>query len=400
MLNNDVLAAAPATAVPTLDPARADVDQAATISAIEMSRLTGIGRERLRTWERRHGFPTPVRAPNNVRRYLAADVRRVLAVARLVEAGVPLAEAIESRPDESAEPASMISLGATLDDAPMPAIAVSGPAPLTVAWANTATVKSPESITVGDALLDAVPEFGPRAVSQLQQLMVGSEASTAVIEHLDWIGTFPTLRRSVAWRLSPQASSEAIVVLVQLTDDATTASGAGMELVSQQTAWATAVRCGGDVLRQQTGLTSVQRAIAQVVRHTGAIDGFIATCREGSLRTASSVRGAFTPRTVDVAPHDPTLQSIRDGELDWLDAEARRPFDPPCRSQMLVVPMTAGGHTIGGLFLVYPEELALCDITRELLRSFATSLAITLQREHFSQRRGSETGEHAAAGLR
>lgn len=354
------------------------------ISSVEMSRLTGIGSGRLRTWERRHGFPTPVRAANNVRRYLASDVRRVLAVARLVEAGLPLAEAIQARPEEGSVPTPAGSLGAALDEAPAAAIALSGPAPLTVAWVNTATMKAPEAIQVGEDLLEVLPEFGPKAVSTIQQLMVGTRAQSAVVEHLDWVGTFPTVRRSVAWRIAPHANCETSVVLMQLEEGSDLE--AGLELVSQQATWTAAIRAGGETLRAHGGITSVQRAIAQVVSKTGAIDGFLATCRDDGLRSASSVRGTFCASTIAVRPDGPLMITLRCAELHWLDRDERAAFGAPTRSRMLSVPMIAGGAALGGLFLVFPEELALDDASTELLRVFGTSLAITLQREHLTQR--------------
>src|SRR6195952_6005146 len=51
-----------------------------TVSATRFSQLTGVSRERLRTWERRHGFPQPVRVGSGPRRYAIADTARVLAV--------------------------------------------------------------------------------------------------------------------------------------------------------------------------------------------------------------------------------------------------------------------------------------------------------------------------------
>ena len=39
-----------------------------TITATRFAELTGVSRERLRTWERRYGFPTPRRVGAGARR--------------------------------------------------------------------------------------------------------------------------------------------------------------------------------------------------------------------------------------------------------------------------------------------------------------------------------------------
>ena len=65
-----------------------------TVSATRFSELTGVSRERLRTWERRHGFPEPVRIGSGPRRYALADAARVVAVRHAAAAGAPLPEAI------------------------------------------------------------------------------------------------------------------------------------------------------------------------------------------------------------------------------------------------------------------------------------------------------------------
>ncbi len=65
-----------------------------TLSATDFAALTGVSRERLRTWERRHRFPEPVREHGGARRYAVDDVARVVAVRRAIEAGTPVAAAL------------------------------------------------------------------------------------------------------------------------------------------------------------------------------------------------------------------------------------------------------------------------------------------------------------------
>jgi methanogenic corrinoid protein MtbC1 len=56
-----------------------------TISAVE--RDTGIGKETLRVWERRYGFPAPSRDAHGERLYPAAQVERLRQIKRLMDLG-------------------------------------------------------------------------------------------------------------------------------------------------------------------------------------------------------------------------------------------------------------------------------------------------------------------------
>lgn len=354
---------------------------AVTISASEMVRLSGVGRERLRTWERRHGFPTPVRCENNVRRYHAEDVRHVIAVSRAVDRGVPLVDAIQEALAAAEVRPSLTSLGAALDHAPTPAIAVSGPEPLVVIWANGPTLAAPEAPAVGAALLDAVPTFGAAAKSALQRLMIGDGAETGVITHTDWVGTFPVERRSIAWRIPPEASQDAVVVLIQLPEDVGHV-GLPTPSVDQASVWASATRDARRALQQEGGIGSAQRALGELIRGTGGLDAFLATCHHGRLRTATSVRGTMPARTLDLPLDCDILRALDDGEIDWLSESSLRLLGAPSRCQAALVPVSSGGERIGGMVLLFPSELALPDLARELLLTLATAVGTVLQREH------------------
>lgn len=357
-----------------------DEPAAVTISASEMVRLSGVGRERLRTWERRHGFPTPVRCQNNVRRYHAEDVRHVIAVSRAVDRGVPLVTAIEEAIAAAETRPTLASLGVALDHAPAPAIAVSGPEPLSVTWANGVTLAAPEAPAIGTDLLDAVPAFGAAAKSAVQRLLIGDGGETAVITHTDWIGTFPVERRSIAWRIPPQASQEAVVVLIQLPESIEISHPG--PAVDQASVWAAATRDARRTLQQEAGVGSAQRALGELIRGTGGLDAFLATCHEGRLRTATSVRGTMPARALELAVDSDIRVAIADGEIDWLSESTLRLLGTPSRSQAVLVPVCAGGESIGAMVLLFPAELALPDLARELLLTLATTIGTLLQREH------------------
>jgi len=61
----------------------------------ELAERTGVTTTTLRSWELRHGFPTPDRLPGGHRRYRPGDVAIIEAVVRERREGVPLGEALE-----------------------------------------------------------------------------------------------------------------------------------------------------------------------------------------------------------------------------------------------------------------------------------------------------------------
>jgi MerR family transcriptional regulator, light-induced transcriptional regulator len=64
------------------------------------SRLTGISPDKLRIWERRYGFPAPLRTATGLRVYDDKDVERLALIARAIEAGYRAGDAIAAAPEE------------------------------------------------------------------------------------------------------------------------------------------------------------------------------------------------------------------------------------------------------------------------------------------------------------
>ncbi|WP_223642043.1 MerR family transcriptional regulator [Corallococcus sp. EGB] len=65
-----------------------------------IARLTGIREATLRAWERRYGFPRPERSENNYRVYSRDELEAVRRVAKLVEEGLSVSEAVAQMRDE------------------------------------------------------------------------------------------------------------------------------------------------------------------------------------------------------------------------------------------------------------------------------------------------------------
>ncbi len=67
-------------------------DEPTTFPMRGAARMAGVTPERLRAWEARHGAIVPARSPGGSRRYSSADLERIRALRRAVEAGRRIAE--------------------------------------------------------------------------------------------------------------------------------------------------------------------------------------------------------------------------------------------------------------------------------------------------------------------
>ncbi|MEY3012533.1 MAG: hypothetical protein RIT45_1268 [Pseudomonadota bacterium] len=76
-----------------------DVEQPALLSIGALAQATGIPTATLRTWERRYGFPRPVRTESGHRRYRLADARILEHVRDLLAEGHRAADVLAAGPD-------------------------------------------------------------------------------------------------------------------------------------------------------------------------------------------------------------------------------------------------------------------------------------------------------------
>ena len=64
-----------------------------------VSRATGIGEHTLRAWEKRFGFPRPLRLPSGHRRFTTGDVSRLRLIARALQRGHRAGEVVPMAPE-------------------------------------------------------------------------------------------------------------------------------------------------------------------------------------------------------------------------------------------------------------------------------------------------------------
>ena len=367
-----------------------------TVSATRFAELTGVTRERLRTWERRHGFPDPQRDGRGPRRYAVDDVARVVAVRRAAESGIPLARAIARTPAESTSTA----LGAgtftgVVDHAPVPVAVLSGPEPLRIEWTNGALRGHPGAPRAGEELLAALPGFLGSACAQLLTQLFTSEAAPAETEHPAWDGLPRHTTRSVLFRLPIEAGQRPLVAMVGLEGDGERQTRAALadrerelaelqRTASRHSRWLDAIAQLSDRFRREPGAAAIDQGLDVVVRQVRAIDGAIAYYVSGQLMLTGSRRGLLAPAPVTVAAHPQLVECIASGDPAWLDATARAAVGVPRDLQASAVPIVVAGEPLGLLVLLFAEVEPHDPDNTRLLEAVSAAMGFALLRDRLT----------------
>ena len=233
------------------------------IAAVE--RDTGLGKDTLRVWERRYGFPTPMRDDRGERVYSTSQVERLLMVKRLMDAGyrpgavVPLSTAeLNALPPmptrrQRVSPSNAPDQSAVSDD-------VTGP------W--MALLRQHQAGLLRDALTDAVTRLGladfvTQLVAPLNVAVGASWAGGELAifeEHLYTEAMQTVLRQAIAQR---QHNARAQPPRVLLTTPPGESHGLGLLMAE---AFFTLESCHCVSLGHQTPLPDV----VQAAKHVGA----------------------------------------------------------------------------------------------------------------------------------
>jgi len=363
-----------------------------TISATDFAALTGVSRERLRTWERRHGFPQPVRAHGGARRYAVDDVARVVAVRRAVESGVPIPSAIRATDLPTETGVSPGAQAALAEHAPVAVVALSGPEPLRVEFVNAAVRHRPGAPEPGDDLLRLAPWFTGEPGHKTLRRLFTEDLVAAGCEHPDWTAGLRSSAHSIAYRLPHEEGQRPLVALIgidtarerrtrQLLAEAEREREGLRDRSDRDARFAEALAAITDIFRLSSGMAAVSDATAVLVRRLSAVDVAIAPSMAGALVLGRSARGLLGPEMVTVTRFDDLAEALRDGNTAWLEDETARAFGAPAGLGLLVVPMLAAGESLGALLVVVDERSDLTDTQRRLLRGVSAAIAFALLRE-------------------
>jgi len=368
------------------------VDKAGqTVSATEFAELTGVSRERLRTWERRFGFPRPDRVQQGPRRYALADAPRVVAVRRASEEGVPLPRAIADASDASGiHDLSQSALASTTAVAPIPVVLVTGPQPLQIAYVNASLQALDGAIPPG-ARLDALPWFiGSDLERTLHTLFAGD---TAALEcaHPAWSGS-GGIERSIAYRVPVGPGEPPTVALVGIDRDEERRARRELGQLQQELTrvrvreqrrqrWLALAASLAERFQRDTGEALLGGTVDTLVRRLGAVDAGVALYVAGQLALGATSRGLLGPHMVTVTRYDDLAALMQHSTPEWLAPATASAFGVHAGLHCLAVPIGVVGERLGVLLIVFDELAALDEDIRNVLTVVAAGLGFVVLRD-------------------
>jgi hypothetical protein len=372
-----------------------------TVSATRFAELTGVSRERLRTWERRFGFPEPVRSGSGPRRYAVADAERVVAVRHAAQQGLPLGDAIAAARAAAAEAARSGTDGppdhafrAAVELAPVPIALVAGPEPLRLAWCNAA-LRAMEGAPGAGELLPAIATG--RAGDALREHFVRDLGATEV-EHPPWAGSVvgagsrPLTARSLVYRLPLPPGRAPVVAVVGVETRGEREARAALSAAEAELArlrqsserhdrWLDALGALAAEFQHEPGPDVIATALDVLIRQTRAVDVGLATYVSGRLALNGTRRGVLGATALTVAAHPQVGRALRDIDGAWLEEATARALGVPGGLHAVGVPVAVAGEVLGLLVMVFDEVEPLDADNRRLLAAISAAVGFALLRD-------------------
>jgi MerR family transcriptional regulator, light-induced transcriptional regulator len=367
-----------------------------TVTATRFAELTGVSRERLRTWERRYGFPRPHRVARGPRRYALSDVPNVVAVRRAAETGVPLQIAIRAaRAAGDTAELSPSTFQGMVEQAPLAALVLSGPVPLRVEYVNAALAATRGAPRVGDDLVAAIPAFaGSECVALLERLF-RSDTESAECEHPAWGAREGSGGRSALFRLPAAPGAPQLVAMIGLEGGDARSARAALDEVRReleearrheglQDGWLSALGALAREFRTEPGPEVVGSALDVLIRQLGAVDGALATYLTGQLALPNSRRGLLRARMLTVAAHPQLGRGLRDEVALWLDRAAAGGLGVPADLHAAGIPVLVAGETLGLLVLLFERAEPIAGDQERLLSVVSAAVGFALLRDRLA----------------
>ncbi len=370
----------------------------ASVNGRELERLVGVSLERVRTWRRRFDFPETIDSSTGTRRFYVDDLPRILAVSQLIGAGMPVAEAI-ARVRAGMQVPDLSHLVQTFGGLDAPVVAVHGPEPLALLWANDAAharaaLHETAIVAPGQASLLYRP---------LQHLIAGKRAGAMLVQHPSWTAPGVTAR-SLAWSIGAPAFTPAIAVMIELpaadvveTVERGATPRAPEPVEGVDRGWCSAIAAARRSLQREAGAAALDGAVSQLVDHTPATDAFVLHEGSSGLICARSAHGRIGPSNTPTAKFR-ELAGASSERPSWLPPAASEYFtgdrDAPC----LAVPMMSAGRRNGFIVLEFSERPTLSDDVEQLLIGLATAASVSLARDRTRALRRKLADEAAATG--
>lgn len=363
-----------------------------TVSVTRFAELTGVSRERLRTWERRYGFPAPVRHAGGPRRYLLDDAPRVVAVRQRAEEGVPLERAIaESEAPPPPRPDGA-TFAATVDRAPGALVLLGGPEPVRLEWANAVVRGAAGAPALGALLADALPWYPDSDFAGHVQRLFTSDQERAECRHPAWSGAPGELGHAVLWRVPAAPDRPPLVAAMDVErarDRRRDSELAELRAVAdrltaraeRQARWMDLATALAEGFRTAAAADLLTHVSDTLVRRLNAVDAGVCLYMGGELAVGGSSRGLLGPRMVTVTAHEDLAAALRGDEPAWLDASTAAAFGAPAELALAVAPVLVLGETLGVIVIAFAEREEIDLDVRQLMSVVATGVGFAILRD-------------------
>jgi DNA-binding transcriptional MerR regulator/methylmalonyl-CoA mutase cobalamin-binding subunit len=188
------------------------------------SRLTGVSSDTLRMWERRYGFPKPVRNDSQVRVYTDADIERLVLISRALKAGFRSGEVIH-RGIEELRDLLVSSARAEGESA--------AHTPTIESLLSRLTADDPEGLR--DELRRSVALLGPKqfltevAAPPIEEVGTAWAAGRIAVRHEHLVSEVLSSKLRLLLSAYDDRSSDPVVLLATLSDEQ---HGLGLDMVA------------------------------------------------------------------------------------------------------------------------------------------------------------------------
>jgi hypothetical protein len=362
------------------------------VSATNFATMTGVSRERLRTWERRYGFPRPLRVGRGPRRYELVDAARVVAVRRAADQGVPLSDAIAASHATAPAGVSVSTLQAIPERFPAPVLLLSGPEPMCIEYVNPALAERIGSPTSGTALATVAPWLPGSACESVLHALFASSTGARECVHPAWSGFSRETARSLCYVVPVEPGRSPLVAMVEL--DAPEERDLRNELaelradrdrlreqVDRRERWVVATSELASLFQRETGSALLQATAETIVHRLPPIDAGVAIYMGGELALGSSTRGLLGPCMVTVTAHADIAAVLRNGTPAWLEPSTVAAFGAPADVLLLAVPVAVVGETLGAVLMVMDEPRPIAGEVGSLLTVLSAAIGFALLRD-------------------
>jgi hypothetical protein len=354
--------------------------------------MTGVSRERLRTWERRHGFPRPLRVGHGPRRYELNDAARVVAVRHAAEQGVPLRVAIAASGRAAPAGVSPSTLQAIPERLPAPVLLLSGPAPVRIEYVNPALADRLDSPAAGTELHTIAPWLpGSECESVLLALFAGTTHVGECL-HPAWMGFSTETARSLMYVLPVEPGRSPLVAMVELdapqdrdlraeVSELASDRDRLRTLVDQRDRWVVATAELASLFQRETGPALLQATADTIVRRLPPVDAGVAIYMGGELALGTSTRGMLGPAMVTVTAHADIAGVLHNRAPAWLEPSTAAAFGAPADTLVLAVPVAVVGETLGAILMVMDEPRPVAGEVAQLLTVLSAAVGFVLLRD-------------------